>query len=133
VAIGGCQGCTTAVSDRSLKANIAAVNPRSVLDRLAALPIREWNYKSDEPSVRHVGPMAQDFRAAFDLGADDKHIDMIDANGVTMASIQALYQLMRERDKQVQQMMQQKDRQIQQLQAQLNQVRRAVGRRAAKR
>jgi hypothetical protein len=51
-----------------------------------------------------------------------------------MASVQALYQLMLEKDKQIQQMMQQKDRQIQQLQAQLNQVRRAVRRgRAGKR
>jgi hypothetical protein len=134
---GGCTGCTAAVSDRALKANITSVNPRSVLDKLASVPIQSWNYKSDEPSVRHVGPMAQDFRTAFSLGKDDKHIDMIDANGVTMASIQALYQMMLEKDRQIEQQMRlnkQQGRQIEQLQAQLNQVRRAVRhRRAARR
>lgn len=97
----GCTGCTAAVSDRALKANLSAVDPRSVLDRLAALPIKEWSYKSDSPSVRHLGPMAQDFRAAFNLGKDDRHIDLIDANGVTMAAVQALYQLMKEKDRQI--------------------------------
>jgi hypothetical protein len=127
--VGGCDGCTAAPSDRALKANITAVNPRSVLDRLAALPIGEWSYKSDEPSTRHLGPMAQDFRAAFQLGADDKHIDLIDANGVTMAAIQGLYQQNQELAAEVRQLRAQMARQ----QAQLNQVRRAVRGRAVRR
>ena len=127
--IGGCQGCTTAVSDRALKANISAVDPRSVLDKLAALPVQAWNYKGDKPSVRHVGPMAQDFRSAFNLGADDKHIDMIDANGVTMAAIQGLYQQNQELAAEVRQLR----AQMAQQQAQLNKVRRAVRRRAGNR
>jgi hypothetical protein len=133
--VGSCTGCTIS-SDQNLKANFSTISPRSVLDRLAALPIRAWNYKSDAPSVRHVGPMAQDFRAAFDLGKDDLHIDMIDANGVTMASIQALYQMMLEKEKKNERQssqIHQQGRQIAQLQAQLNQVRRSVRRRAAKR
>jgi hypothetical protein len=131
-----CTGCTVAPSDRALKANLSSIDPRSVLDKLAALPIRTWNYKSDSPSVRHVGPMAQDFRAAFNLGKDDKHIDMVDASGVTMASVQALYQLMLEKDKQIERQGSQiatLTRTVEQQQAQLNQVRRAVRRRAAKR
>ncbi|HWT00963.1 MAG TPA: tail fiber domain-containing protein [Pyrinomonadaceae bacterium] len=127
--IGGCQGCTAAVSDRALKANISTVNPRTILDRLAALSIKSWSYKSDAPSVRHMGPMAQDFRSAFDLGADDKHIDLIDANGVTMASVQALYQLMLEKDGEIKQLR----AQLTQQQAQLNQVRRAARRKRAAR
>ena len=120
---GGCNGCIITPSDRNLKANLSAINPRAVLDRLAALPIREWSYKTDDPSVRHVGPMAQDFRAAFGLGTGDKHIDLIDAQGVTMAAVQALYQQNQELA-----------RKVERLQAQLNQVRRAVRRgRAAKR
>ena len=59
--------------------------------------------------------MAQDFRSAFNLGLDDKHIDMVDANGVTMAAIQGLYQ-----------MMQEKDRKIERLQAQVVQLQRTV-------
>lgn len=35
--------------------------------------------------------MAQDFAAAFGLGSTDRRINMVDANGVCMASIQALH------------------------------------------
>ena len=35
--------------------------------------------------------MAQDFAAAFGLGNDDRRINMVDANGVVMVAIQALY------------------------------------------
>ena len=109
-------------SDRHAKANISSINPRSILDKLTTIPIQTWNYKSEPASIRHIGPMAQDFRAAFQLGVDDKGISNVDADGVALASIQALYQMMRE-----------KDRQIEQLQSQLNQVRRTIRRRRAPR
>jgi len=41
--------------------------------------------------VRHVGPMAQDFYAAFKVGEDDKHITSIDEDGVALAAIKALH------------------------------------------
>jgi hypothetical protein len=106
-------GAMTPSSDRNMKANISLINPRSILTRVAAMPIHAWNYKADLPTVRHIGPMAQDFSAAFGVGADDKHIATVDADGVALASIQALYQMMLE-----------KDRQVKQLQAQLNLVKR---------
>jgi len=62
-----------------------------ILEKLAQLPISTWNYRVDPPTVRHLGPMAQDFAATFGLGADDRVINMVDANGVVMVSIQALY------------------------------------------
>jgi len=45
--------------------------------------------------------MAQDFAAAFNVGEDDKHISTIDADGVALAAIQGLYQMMAERDERV--------------------------------
>ena len=78
-----------AVSDRDLKERVAPADPAEVLDRLASVPISTWSYQVD-PTVRHLGPMAQDFHAAFGLGASDRRIDFVDANGVTMAAIQAL-------------------------------------------
>jgi len=54
------------------------------------LPIERWSYKS-ERGVRHVGPMAQDFYAAFRVGEDDKHITSIDEDGVALAAIKALH------------------------------------------
>ena len=119
-----CDGCRIAPSDRNLKANFTSVNPRLVLDCLSAIPIKAWNYKSEDSSIRHIGPMAQDFRAAFNLGKDDKHIDLLDTNGVTMASIQALYQMMQEKDKEIKQLR----AQMTQQQAQLNQVKRTIKR-----
>jgi hypothetical protein len=76
-------------SDRNAKENIQPVSPRDVLERVAALPISRWNFKQD-PNSEHVGPMAQDFHAAFGLGADDKHIATVDADGVALAAIQGL-------------------------------------------
>jgi len=64
-----------------------------VLAKLVALPVTEWNYKKDSGSIRHLGPMAQDFKAAFQLdGADDKHISVVDEGGVALAAIQGLNQ-----------------------------------------
>ena len=68
-----------------------AVRGSEVLEKLAELPISTWNYKGEDPSVRHMGPMAQDFFATFGLGGDDKTINLLDANGVVMVAIQALY------------------------------------------
>jgi hypothetical protein len=62
-----------------------------ILERLVRLPVSAWTYGFDHDSVRHLGPMAQDFARAFGLGDDDRSINMVDANGVTMAAIQALY------------------------------------------
>ena len=78
-------------SDRNSKENLETVDTRAVLDKVAALPITAWNYKQDTSS-RHLGPMAQDFRAAFGLGHDDKGIATVDADGVALAAIQGLNQ-----------------------------------------
>ena len=76
-------------SDRNAKENFSAVNAQDVLAKVAALPISQWNFKS-ETAVQHVGPMAQDFRAAFGLGPDAQHIATVDADGVALAAIQGL-------------------------------------------
>jgi Flp pilus assembly pilin Flp len=94
-------GTSAFPSDRRRKANFAAVNGREVLARVVALPIQTWNYLSQGPSVRHIGPMAQDFQAAFGVGEDDTHINMVDASGVALAAIQGLYQLVQEQEMQL--------------------------------
>lgn len=87
-----CNGTTWAnASDRNIKENFTAVDGLEVLEKVAALPLSEWNYKS-EGGTRHIGPMAQDFKAAFGTGTDDKHISTVDADGVALAAIQGLNQ-----------------------------------------
>ena len=45
------------------------------------LPLESWNYLAQEDDIRHVGPMAQDFAAAFGVGDDDTVIATIDLDG----------------------------------------------------
>ena len=62
-----------------------------VLDRLVGLKVSTWTYGFDHESVRHLGPMAQDFAETFGLGSQTRKISIVDANGVCIASIQALH------------------------------------------
>lgn len=83
-------------SDRNLKENFTPVNPKAVLEKVAVLPISQWNYRS-APGTAHLGPMAQDFKAIFGLGADDISIATVDTDGVALAAIQGLNQKLEER------------------------------------
>jgi hypothetical protein len=85
-------GAWSTISDRNSKEEFSAIDGREVLDRLASIPIQTWKYKSQDASVRHIGPVAQDFAAAFRVGEDEKHISTVDADGVALAAIQGLNQ-----------------------------------------
>jgi hypothetical protein len=91
-------------SDRALKENVAPVDRHEILARVGRLPIARWNYTAEGAAVQHVGPMAQDFHAAFGLGADDRRISAVDASGVGLASIQALYELSLAKDEKIAQL-----------------------------
>lgn len=88
-------------SDRDAKENIEPVNTREVLHKVSQLRVNSWNYKAEGKAVRHIGPMAQDFAAAFSVGDDNKHISTVDADGVALAAIQGLHQLVNERDAEI--------------------------------
>jgi hypothetical protein len=97
-------GTWSTVSDRNVKENFALVDGREILGRLASIPIETWNYKTQETTIRHIGPMAQDFRAAFGVGEDDRHITTVDADGVALAAIQALYRILQDKEKEIAQL-----------------------------
>jgi hypothetical protein len=78
-------------SDRGLKEGFESVDARRVLGAVRTLPIERWSYKGE--TARHLGPMAQDFAAAFGVGEDDRHIFPLDASGVALAAIQGLHAL----------------------------------------
>jgi hypothetical protein len=85
------QGCAPlCVSDRNEKKNITPVDAASILEKVGRLPISSWTYNQEPARVRHLGPMAQDFRATFGLGDDDRSYYAVDAQGVALAAIQAL-------------------------------------------
>jgi trimeric autotransporter adhesin len=83
-------GSWSSLSDAAVKENVTRVDSGQVLERVASLPLSTWNYKSQDPSIRHIGPMAQDFRAAFGVGEDDRYVASVDADGVALAAIQGL-------------------------------------------
>jgi hypothetical protein len=85
-----CFASACPLSDWNLKSDFTPVATDALLDALTSLPLSKWRYKSDPPEVLHIGPMAQDFKATFGVGADDRHIFQIDAEGVSFAAIQAL-------------------------------------------
>ena len=91
------------LSDRETKEHIVPVDPKSVLKTLVdKVPISTWSYEGD--SVRHMGPMAQDFFDAFGLGDSRRHISSIDADGVAMAALQGLHMLHQEAEEDVDKM-----------------------------
>ena len=91
-------GVWTNGSDRNSKKNFTPVDQKDILAKVADLPITAWQYKREPDSVRHIGPVAQDFYAAFGLGGSDKHIGTVDIDGVALAAIQGLHKLVQEKD-----------------------------------
>ncbi|MET7887430.1 tail fiber domain-containing protein [Streptomyces avermitilis] len=57
-----------------ITAPVGPVNGYAVLETVAALPISTWRYLWEPEGVRHLGPMAQDWHAAFGFNQDDTTI-----------------------------------------------------------
>jgi len=91
-------GTWASLSDSNSKTDFEPIKPREILSKVAALPVTSWHYKNDH-ARRYIGPMAQDFHAAFGLGYDDKSISTLDSDGVMYAAIQGLVEELKERDK----------------------------------
>jgi hypothetical protein len=83
-------GTWSCTSSRAAKTDFGAVDGEFVLARIARMPIQTWRYRTEPAGIRHVGPTAQDFHAAFGLGDSDEAIATVDADGINMLAIQAL-------------------------------------------
>jgi hypothetical protein len=94
-------GSWSSLSDRAAKKDLEAVDPRSVLAKVASMPLYTWRYISEASGATHMGPTAQDFRKAFGLGDSDKTISTVDSDGVALAAIKGLHQLIEERDRKI--------------------------------
>jgi len=109
-------------SDRALKEGFEPVDGTAVLEKVARLPISEWNYIGYPQ--RHIGAMAQDFQAAFPLNESATTLNDADLHGVALAAIQGLNQKMEERLKA-------KDEEIEQLKSNIEELRRMMLKSAA--
>ena len=94
-------GSWSALSDRNAKDSVRQVDTLNVLERVVSIPLSTWRYKTQDPKYRHMGPMAQDFYAAFQLGESDTGIDTVDADGVALAAIQGLNAKVNEQNKEI--------------------------------
>jgi len=88
-------GAFACSSDVNLKRAFAPLDGEEVLAKVSRIPVTTWSF-ADAPDVRHAGPMAQDFHAAFGLGDDEVSISYTDINGINMRAIQALEQRTRD-------------------------------------
>lgn len=93
---GVCLSQCVAASDYHIKRGFEPVDGAAVLEQVASLPVTSWSYDADDPHVRHMGPMAQEFREAFGLGDSDRTIYAVDGVGVSLAAIQALDRAVKE-------------------------------------
>jgi len=83
-------GVFNCTSSRTTKENFYAVDGNDVLARLRKVPVSTWNYISEGRQTRHLGPMAEDFYSAFNLGVGNTSIGVQDAVGVSLAAVKAL-------------------------------------------
>jgi len=74
-------------SDIAVKDDITNIaTGDDLMERLDAMPVSTWRYKDEPPNIRHLGPMAQHFKKAFNLGNSDKKIDVVDGMGVALTA-----------------------------------------------
>ena len=88
-------------SDRNLKTKIVDLDGRDVLAKLDTVPILQWTAKDVENATPHIGPMAQDFFAAFALGDSDKLLNSGDVGGVALAAIQSLHAITSDQEERI--------------------------------
>jgi Flp pilus assembly pilin Flp len=84
-------GASAFPSDRRRKGGFAAVDREEILAQAVTLPVAIWTSARQDPAVRHIGPRAEHFRAAFELGDGTEGIAAVDANGIALTAIQGLH------------------------------------------
>ena len=97
-------GTLSQSSDRNMKTAFQEVSDSDVLRRVSEMPVTTWQFKHDGPDSRHMGPTAQDFRAAFGLGENDTTIAPVDGIGVSLSAIKALNQKLSAKDDRINQL-----------------------------
>ena len=117
-------GSWSFTSDRNTKERVESVSLRDVLDKLCSVPVAEWNYKGY--AQRHIGPMAQDFHAAFPLNDNDTSLNDADLHGVALAAIQGLNQKLEERTKTLEADLKRRDRENAELKSELAELKKLV-------
>ncbi|MBI2566918.1 MAG: hypothetical protein HYV63_07810 [Candidatus Schekmanbacteria bacterium] len=83
-------GTLTQSSSRAVKGHVVSAESLNVLGHLKNLEVALWSYKHDAPTVKHLGPFAEDFHAAFGLGESSTGIAVSDVAGVALVAVKEL-------------------------------------------
>jgi hypothetical protein len=95
------RGSIAQLSSRAAKQDFEALDSRLLLARLEQMPVQRWRYRDAPEQQRHIGPVAEDFHAAFEVGADPRYLAPADVAGVALASVKALQVELGERDRRI--------------------------------
>jgi len=95
VALAGGANSWTTISDSTKKENFQSADGEYFLDSINKLKLGSWNYKAQDSSIRHYGPMAQEIFKYFgkdDFGTigNDTTLATADMDGIMMIAIQTL-------------------------------------------
>ena len=91
-------GVLQGASSKSIKENYEALDFDTILAKIDQLPVERWNYKSEGSGIKHIGPYAEDFKAAFGIGESNKSIALIDEAGIALAGTKGLIEKMKIQD-----------------------------------
>jgi hypothetical protein len=83
-------GTWTNASSIALKENFTDLDKEALLEKIGQLELQSWNYKSEDASIKHIGPLAEQFYELFGLGGSTNSISTIDPAGLALVGIQAL-------------------------------------------
>lgn len=100
---GGVADCIGSVpSSIHIKQIVEFVDTSKILETVSQLSMPKWYYKANGESIQHIGPIAEEFQAAFGLngGVSDK-IATVDLSGVALASIQELSKQIKQKDSEI--------------------------------
>lgn len=83
----------TISSNRDTKLDVTDLDNTARADIIAGirdLDVTTWRYDHEQRTIRHIGPMAQDFADTFGLGSDRLSIAVVDYLGVLTVTVQHL-------------------------------------------
>ena len=115
-------GVVVHASSRELKENFKLVDPKDALDKVNALEIAEWNYIDTDDQIKHIGPVAEEFYEAFNLGETRNGISSVDSAGVALLAIQGLSQQLNDKDRKIEALRLEKNTQVTTLETRVSEL-----------
>jgi hypothetical protein len=85
-------GTWTNSSSEALKENFTQLDKEEILNKISQLRLEQWNYKVEDDTVKHIGPIAEQFYDLFGLGGSSKTVSSIDPAGIALVGVQALFE-----------------------------------------